>query len=470
MNLKRIWKITWISGVVLLLLLVVILLVSLRVVDKTPYFEAEYYAKTVNSLNEAFEKDSEIVGKFEAGFGVENITPKLGDTDNPVKGCFSNVPLAGFGDRKSSAVGVHDSIYVKAAALKVNNKLVVAISADILLISPYVADSVAFLLNREAGIKREQIVFGSTHTHSSIGAFLTGIIGEKFSGKFQPGIISFLSRRFASAALKAIADIKPASVGSVEIKVPELVRNRMNKDGGRLNDKFTCLSIEQTNGRKAIIGTFAAHPTTLGASNYEFSGDYPGYWQRKIEEEYADVAIFFAGTLGSHSYSGGVGEKFEKTRDIGEKLAGRLINNNQDILKTDSVTMAFFAIKVNKSPMQFRVANSLYLAPFISNKLIPENDSYYLQGLKLGNLIWISMPLELSGEIAIDLKNALKLAGYNSMFTSLNGNYFGYVTPSKYYYHDAYESFLMGWYGPSMGDYITDLLYKSADKLTGKRL
>ncbi len=469
MILKKLWKVTWVSFVVLFLLVTVILVATLRIVDKTPYFETKYYSETVNYLNEAFKTDSEVVGKFEAGFGVESITPVLGNVDNPVKGYFSDVPLAGYGGRESSAVGVHDSIFVKAVAIKVKNKLVVTISADLLIIPPFVADSVAFYLNKEAGIKRGQIVFGATHTHSSIGASTPGIVGEKFSGEFQPGIISFLSRKFTKAALKAIADIKPSNISSVEIEVPELVRNRMSKENGRLNDKFTCLCIEQTKGRKAVIGTFSAHSTTLGESNIEFSGDYPGYWQRKIEEKYADVAVFFAGTLGSHTHRG-VGDGFEKARYMGENLAERLINDNSNIQKTDTAAMSFFAIPVKTSPMQFRVTKSFYLAPFVSNKLIPKNDTYYLQGLKLGNFIWLSMPLELSGEIALDLKNALKLAGYNSMFTSFNGAYLGYVTPSKYYYHNSYESFLMGWYGPSMGDYITDLLFKSSNKLTGEKL
>ncbi len=469
MILKKIWKVTWISLVVIFLLIAVILVTTLRIVDKTPYFETEYYTETVNSLNEAFETENQIEGQFEAGFGVESITPTLSNVDNPKKGYFTNVPMAGYGGREGSAVGVHDSIFVKALALKVNSQLVITISADLLIIPPFVADSVAIFLNKEAGVKREQIVFGATHTHSSIGASTPGIVGEKFSGEFQPGIISFLSRQFTKAALKAIADIKPSNLSSGEIEAPGLVRNRMNKESGRLNDKFTCLSIEQTNGRKAVIGTFSAHSTTLGGSNLEFSGDYPGYWQRKIEEEYADVAIYFAGTLGSHSHRG-VGDGFEKARYMGENLAELLINSNLDLQNNDTTIFSFFAIPLKTTPMQFRVTNSLYLAPFVSNILIPENDIYYLQGLRLGDLVWIAMPLELSGEIALDLKNALKQAGYNSMFTSFNASYLGYVTPSKYYYHNSYESFLMGWYGPSMGDYVTDLLFKSCNYLTGERL
>ncbi|NOX67336.1 MAG: hypothetical protein GXO85_16435 [Chlorobi bacterium] len=80
------------------------------------------------------------------------------------------------------------------------------------------------------------------------------------------------------------------------------------------------------------------------------------------------------------------------------------------------------------------------------------------------------MPCELSGEYAIDLKNALELKGYNSAITSFNGQYLGYIVPAKYYYFDAYESRLMGWFGPSMGDYLMELDYTVADSLTGTKL
>lgn len=101
---------------------------------------------------------------------------------------------------------------------------------------------------------------------------------------------------------------------------------------------------------------------------------------------------------------------------------------------------------------------------------MPELTSIYLQGLKLNNLVWIAMPYELSGEYGIDLKNALELEGYNSALTSFNGGYLGYIVPQKYYYYDTYESRLMGWYGPNMGDYLMELNYRLANKLTNSRL
>ena len=90
--------------------------------------------------------------------------------------------------------------------------------------------------------------------------------------------------------------------------------------------------------------------------------------------------------------------------------------------------------------------------------------------MKIDDFIWMTLPCELSGEYAIDLKNALALKGYRSIFSSFNGAYLGYIVLPKYYQHDHYESFLMGWYGPSMGDYLMELLFSSCRALTGESL
>jgi neutral ceramidase len=249
MKLKKLWKIVWISLVVLCSIVVIVLVATLRIVDKTPYFQTEYYTETVTKLNEAFERSNQVQGEIEAGFGVASITPVLsGTSDDPIKGIFKVVPMAGFGDRKGPATGTHDSIFVKAAAIKVGDKMIVTISADLLLIPPNVADSVAFFMNKEAGINRSQLFFGATHTHSSIGGTTPKWVGEKFSGTFNPNMISFLSRRFTKAALSAIADLKKSSIGITELKAPELVRNRMSQENGRLNDNFTCISIQHGKG------------------------------------------------------------------------------------------------------------------------------------------------------------------------------------------------------------------------------
>src|SRR5690606_25866082 len=198
---------------------------------------------------------------------------------------------------------------------------------------------------------------------------------------------------------------------------------------GRLNDKLDLISIVQNNGKKATIGAYSAHATVIGTFNDQFSGDYPGYFQRHLEANSMDLALFFAGTVGSHSNKG-EGDKFQKAKYIGETLA----DSAQVLLKrlnhTPTMELTAISTELEIPKLQFlRITDRLRLSPYIAHKLIPKMESIYLQGLKMNDLVWLALPYELSGEYGLDLKNALELEGYNSILSSFNGQYLGYIVP-----------------------------------------
>ena len=63
------------------------------------------------------------------------------------------VPLSGYGARKGkAATGIHDSIFVKAAAVKIAAQTVVFVGADLLIMPPAIIDSVTEIL-AEKGMK-----------------------------------------------------------------------------------------------------------------------------------------------------------------------------------------------------------------------------------------------------------------------------------------------------------------------------
>ena len=419
-------------------------------------------------MDVAFQEKTEAHGELLAGFARINITPQYVEVSpDASKGEFNAIKLAGYGDGQI-AVGVHDSLFAKAIAVEVEGKELVFLSADMVVIPELVVLKVESNLKDE--ISRQQILFGATHTHASIGSCIPGFVGKSFMGDFQPEVVEWLGEKFTQLILNARKDKKPAIFSSGHIRVPNLIRNRIIGETGRLNDKLNVATFEQQDGKKAAIGIFGAHATTIGPWNDKFSGDYPGYFQRSLEAKGIDLALFFAGTVGSHSNKG-KGEKFQKSKYIGETLADSasvLINK----MKADSVmTMTAITTEIEIPALQaFYVSDRFRLSPWAGGKLMAEMKSIYLQGIKLNDLVWIAMPYELSGEYGIDLKNALEVAGYNSALTSFNGQYLGYIVPQKYYYYDTYEARLMGWYGPSMGDYLMELNFKLANALTGKRL
>lgn len=461
---RRLLRVLVTSALFLLLLFVL----GTEPIDRTPYFKTEYYRNTIEKINAGVKNMTQAQGELYTGFSKIHITPKIvKGTENSAKGEFNAIKMAGFGDGQI-AKEVHDSLFAKAISIEIDQKEIVLISADMVLIPEAVVLIVSE--NLKDRIDRKQLFFGATHTHASIGNCIPGLVGKSFGGEFQPEVVQWLSNRFTQLVKNALENKQASKFSSAYVKVPNLTRNRIIGETGRLNDKLNLVSFIQKNGKKATIGVFSAHATTIGAWNDSFSGDYPGYYQRSLENNGVDLALFFAGTVGSHSNKG-EGEKFDKAKYIGETLADSALALLKNLTYDSLITMASVSSELEVPKLQaFHISNGRRLSPMIGSLVMPPQKSILLQGLRLNNFVWIAMPYELSGEYGLDLKNALELQGYNSALTSFNGQYLGYIVPSKYYYFDTYETRLMGWYGPSMGDYLMELNFKLANSLTHLRL
>jgi hypothetical protein len=443
-----------------------ILFFSTSFVKRETYFNEKYYQETIARLDTVKESMVVTTDSIHAGFAKVSITPALNQTeDNYAEGKFAQLPLAGFGQRKGkSATGIHDSIFVKAAAIKVGQQTIVFVASDLLIMPPNIVDSVTLLLSKK-GIKREQIFYSATHTHSSVGAWGPGFIGEQFSGKQNSMVEKWLVLQISKVIISAIADLKPARIGIGNFAVEKYTRNRLIGKSGNKNNDFSFITLEQIGKKKAIIGSYSAHATTMGSGNMEISADYPGYWERKVEETSADYALFFAGSVGSQSPVG-EGDGFDKPKFIGEALADSLNKHLSGITLKDTVKFSAISLKMNLPEYHIRVTTKINLATALSNSLLPNSGNVYLQAVRLGNMIWITTPCDFSGEFALQLKNSLSAYGYHANVTSFNGGYAGYIVPGRYFYLDEYEPKLMGWYGPNMGEYTMELIRQLSRVIT----
>jgi neutral ceramidase len=438
-------------------LFIIYILNSCSVV-RTPYFKTGYYQKTVSRLDSIKSDLSCVNDSLFAGFARVSITPALNNKIvNSEYGRFNKVPLAGFGQRKGRpATGVHDSIFVKAVALKAGQQLLVLVSADLLIMPPNIIDSVTLLLSEE-GFQRNQIFYSATHSHSSIGGWAYGLIGKTFAGKENINLEKWLISQLKKAVLNAISDLHPARIGSGSFDASPYTRNRLTGKWGKKNDEFNFIVLEQTGRRKAIIGSFSAHATTLGDNNMQFSADYPGYWERKIEERTADLAMFCGGSMGSQSPVG-QGSGFENAKYIGEALADSLSAHLKQVTMNEKLTTTALSLKILLPEYHFRLTTNINLSSGLSNKLMELPKNVYLQTLRINNLVWVFTPGDFSGESALQIKNLMAAKGYETIVSGFNGSYVGYIIPGKYFYLDHYESKLMGWFGPTMGDYTMDLI------------
>ena len=288
-------------------------------VNVDPFVTSSYFKRTMARVDSIRKTEMAVNDSVLAGFSKVSITPGINyATDDAVAGKFKAVPLAGFGARKGKfATGVHDSIFVKAVALKVGPKMMVFVGADLLIMPPNIIDIVTEQLAAK-GISRDQLLFSATHSHSSIGAWGPGFVGEQFAGVPNMEIQKWMVGCIVKSVVTAVADLSKSEIGYGSFDAASLTRNRFIGELGTKNNDFTYLLVNQKGKRKAVIGTFSAHATTQGAGNMEFSGDYPGYWERKMEANTYDVAVFFAGSIGSQSPTG-KGKGFESARYNSER-------------------------------------------------------------------------------------------------------------------------------------------------------
>jgi hypothetical protein len=168
--------------------------------------------------------------------------------------------------------------------------------------------------------------------------------------------------------------------------------------------------------------------------------------------------------MGSQSYAG-QGDGFESAKFIGESLADSLSVHLAGVLMNKTISISSLSLKMLLPEYHLRLTTKINLTTGLSNKLMPIPKNVYLQALRINKSIWIFTPGDFSGESALHIKNSLAVKGYEANILGYNGSYVGYIIPGKYFYLNHYETRLMGWFGPTMGDYTVDLINQICDRL-----
>lgn len=447
----------FVAGLVVLALLVGVL--CLDRVDYQPYFRTTYYQETIARLRSEAATNSLAFGPVSAGFGRARLTPTVNAARTaPHQGQFESLPLAGYGNRRGQpATGVHDDLYVKAVALRVGERIGVMIGADALIIPPEVTDLVAARVKQDLGLSRKQLYLSATHTHCSLGGWGEGLVAEAFAGGFQPGTRIWFADCIVAAIREALADLKPASFGHGRFAAPTFVRNRVVGELGKVDPEFSWLLFQQAGAKSIVLGSFSAHATVLSSGTMEFSADYPGCWQRAIEQATGGAAVFLAGGVGSHSPVPGA-KGFAGTERMGQALANELLAELKTTPLTNQMAFDLLGLDVTMPPPGVRVSDGLRLRPWLARELVPIRPGSYLQAFRLGDEVWISTPCDFSGELALGIKDFLRARGGTAVITSFNGDYVGYVIPARYYHLDGYEPRLMSFFGPYVPDYFDELM------------
>ena len=236
---------------------------------------------------------------IKAGFARVNITPPMG------------IDINGY-YKKRIADGVLDELEVNTLAISKDDTTVLLMALDVLGMGRKYCDSVKEFITAATGIPAEAIFIHGTHTHTAGEVPARTNPPTEIAGEYM----QFVRRACASAAVRAIADLKPAKMGWGIGEAKNIAFNRryLMKDGttrtnpgvnnpdivrsiGLLDERVNVLRFLREDGTSLVLINFGNHPDTVGGT--KISADWPGFTRRIFERAIENTkCIFFNGAQG----------------------------------------------------------------------------------------------------------------------------------------------------------------------------
>lgn len=216
--------------------------------------------------------------------------------------------LSGYAVRTKPSEGKLHDIWVKALALEdEKGNRVVLVTSDILGFSREVGEAVAERAQQQFGLRREQLMLNSSHTHTAP-VVRSNLIGAYDLDAEQTARVLAFSQRLQEQTVRvigeALKDLAPAKL-SFGHGLGSFAKNRRVRaadgnirggvnDTGPVDHDVPVLLIEAEDGKtRGIIFGYACHNTTLTGGHYAVSGDYAGFAQLAVEAAHPGATALF---------------------------------------------------------------------------------------------------------------------------------------------------------------------------------
>lgn len=221
--------------------------------------------------------------------------------------------LAGYGTRRAPEGKLHD-LWLKVLALEdTQGHRAVLITSDFQGVPKSMSDRVFARLLQEHQLERQQVMFTFSHNHCGprLGDDLVDYYPvEAEQVELVRAYTAEMETLVVETVGRAIADLAPATLamgqGETGFAVnrrdnPEAEVPRMLADGeplrGVVDHSVPVLTVRRPGGElAAILFGYACHPTTLSFNLW--CGDYPGFAQLELEQDFPGAVAMFVNTCG----------------------------------------------------------------------------------------------------------------------------------------------------------------------------
>ncbi len=451
------------AAVVAVAVLFVVCIGPWPVYSDSKFLESSYYQQALADIDA---KAAEFTitdspKRLQAGWGARIMTPAVG------------VPMGGYGGRPNGkrSTGVRDELMARAIAFNDGQDTVVLLGTDMLIVPPNVAELTITKVAEKTPLKADNIYFTASHTHCGPGGFAPGLAAKISGGAYDPTVPEFLSRAFADAIIEAYSSMKPAQLAHGCVDATQFVRNRA-RDKGAVDPYLPYMVVEQEGGRRCYVMRFSAHPTVFGQDMMEFTAEFPGEFARYVERQANASAVYLGGAVGSMSPRAPEGATpSERIIALGEALGKLVLEDAKEPEFVSYVDVASMALSVGAPAAQARPLSPKWRLSPIASSILGVPREGYIQGARIGDMLFIGLPFDLSGELAKEWREGASKQGWDLWATGFSAAYLGYLSPDRYYYDLEdngtlhYETGLMSWLGPNSEAYFGALMNRMIERL-----
>lgn len=368
-----------------------------------------------------------------AGFAKETITPEIG------------LPMAGYvGLRKST--GVLDDLHVRCIYLKQEEE-VFLLQYDLLYVDKILTDQLIKKICTVFYIKEDHVVVSAIHTHSGPAQILEKSgINERLAyidGGYDKALVSFLVDIGMSAARKSYEDRKEAELRFGKGTYHDIGTNRNQKDK-RIDDVLSVLDINQCHGTRALIFSYACHPTIFHEENTCYSCDLLAAAFERLEQD-VKIAMFYNGACGDVSTRfTKQSSSWEEAKRLGLLLADHVkeVQEHRIPVQESLQMLAYtYTCETRKYPEHWETYHDdcknkheeelLQLYKQMAQSLRNQTLDLPVRILMLGSLRYVYVPVELFSSLSLRLKRLWE--DHEVILVAYAMDYFSYMPDEAAY-------------------------------------
>ena len=221
--------------------------------------------------------------------------------------------LAGYGYKRPPSGKLHD-LWMKALALQdPDGRRAVMITSDFQGVPKSMSDRVFVRLKDKFQLQRERVMFTFSHNHCGprLGDDLVDYYPvDQEQVQWVEEYTDLMVARAVELVGQSLSRLAPAQLKIGEGKTTFAVNRRNNREAdvpqmleegiplqGPVDHAVPVMTVQRPSGKlEAILFGYACHPTTL--SFLMWCGDYPGFAQLELEQNYPGATAMFVNTCG----------------------------------------------------------------------------------------------------------------------------------------------------------------------------